>query len=316
MTSVRAYPGPRTLAKGLAAVLGDGVTVVARRANPHAGTFASEMVTCRFQGTEQRLFCKYGASRLSSKQGLRAGVAYEANVLRRVLQPLGLSPRFYGAYTHRRAGRTWLIHEYLDGWIHANRAPCQATAVGLAARWIGRFHGANAGRFQRGRGACLNRYDEAHYLRWARRTARLAGDLHGRYPWLKDACRRYEGLVGLLTAQPATVIHGDYYTDNVLFRDGEVCPIDWEWAAVGVGEIDLASLTDRWPEDVVRHAVAEYRRARWPRRSPADFERVLDVARLYLCFRYMGIGRDWLTDEKRRWRFDAAHALSERLGLI
>jgi hypothetical protein len=293
------------------------VTVVGRRANAARGNFPSEVVTCRFDdGRELEVFCKYETDLAPGAPTDRPGIAHEAAVYEHVLRPAGLPPRFCGAYRDAATGRTWLFLEYLGGSVHADKAPCTDEAMGLAARWIGGFHAAQEVGPAEAAPPPLRRYDADYYLGWPRRAALLAGDLHRRHPWLAAACRRFEGLVPHLLARPRTVVHGDYYPDNILFRAGAVHAIDWEWAALGAGEIDLASLTDRWPAETVRRCEEEYWRARWPGGAPADFAHAVDVARLYLCFRYMGVSREWLLDEKRQWRVEAARALAERLGLI
>lgn len=320
---MRATPFPDicTLADGLANALTSGgarapVPVLERKANPQAGTFASEIVTCRLvDGTERRLFCKYGPTRHHSPDG-RPGLAYEALVHRQVLRPArAATPELFGVYAHAPSDSVWLFFNHLEGAVHASRAPSQGTALELAAGWIGQFHAAHEATAARA-DIALTRYDRAWYLRWPRRTHQLAGDLRERYPWLTAACDAFEGCVDQLLAQPLTVIHADYYTDNVLYRDGAVYPIDWEWAALAPGEIDLASLVSRWPADLVERCVRSYCDARWPDGPPADFQRTLDVAKLYLCFRYMGISREFMMSERRRWRFEAVRLLSEKLGLL
>jgi aminoglycoside phosphotransferase (APT) family kinase protein len=125
-----------------------------------------------------------------------------------------------------------LAVSYVEGMTPGDRDPDRERALRLASRWFGSFHG-------------------DHYLSWAHRTSALAGDLHDSYPWLGAACRGYERLVEHLVTAAPTVVHGDYYLDNVLIGGGRVVPVDWEWAAIGAGEIDLAALTFRWPKDVV-----------------------------------------------------------------
>lgn len=296
---------------------GDQVTVLDREPNLYATTFPSEIVTCRLPaGSRLRLFCKYGPGHRRENYGHRGGLAYEAAVYRRVLQPLHIAtPAFYGEHTDVTSGDTWLVLEYLEDSIYLHWVP-GPDAMGSAARWIGRFHAANEARLSSARMPFLNRYDVAYYVRWARRTSRFAGDLHERYPWLVTVCGRYEELVDLLIAQPMTIVHGDYYSQNVLFRRGAVYPTDWELAALAVGEIDLASLTDRWSAEIVRHCRLEYQQARWPQGPPTDSEQTIDVARLYLHFRALGHRPDRATDERHLWRFEQLRSTSERLGLI
>ncbi len=188
--------------------------------------------------------------------------------------------------------------------------------MGLAARWIGRFHGAYEERLSHVLMPFLNRYDAEYYLGWAHRTSLFAGHWHRRFPWLSTLCERFEEFVAPLLTPPPTVIHGEYYPKNVLFRGGTVYPVDWESAAVATGEIDLATLTEGWPAEIVRECELEYQRARWPEGSPADFERRLAAARLYLPFRWLGDRPDWTTHETALWRFEQLRSAGERLGLI
>jgi thiamine kinase-like enzyme len=122
--------------------------------------------------------------------------------------------------------------------------------------------------------------------------------------------------VDLLAAQPVTVVHGDYFTDNILCRRSAVYPVDWEWAALGVAEVDLACLVERWPEEFARPWETEYCQARWPAEPPSDFGQILHAVRLYLCFRYLAMAPDRIADPKRRWRLHLIRALSEQFGLL
>jgi hypothetical protein len=289
------------LEAGLRAVFGGAAEVVERRPNPFAGKLASEVVTLRLaDGRALQVFAKSGAPPAPDLCGRQGGVAYEADVYRALP---GLPLRSHGA----AAG--WLFLDYLADAVRVSKAPRDAGALGLAAGWVGGFHAAHEG----GVPEPLVRYDADYYVRWARRAVGFAA---GRYPWLPDAARGYKGLAEFLAGRPATITHGDYYADNVLYRDGAVYPVDWGWAAVTAGEIDLASLTERWPAADADRCERAYAAARWPGGIPADFPAALAAARVYLCFRWLGHRPDWADDEKRRWRFELLRDLADRLGLI
>jgi thiamine kinase-like enzyme len=132
---------------------------------------------------------------------------------------------------------------------------------------------------------------------------------------LATLCRRFEEVVVTLLEPPAIVIHGEYYPNNILFCQGTIYPVDWEAAAVAMGEIDLASLTEGWPPDFVSEAEAEYRSARWPEGPPADFECKLDAAQLYWLLRWLGDRPEWTHQEQALKRFEQLGSLGERLGL-
>jgi Phosphotransferase enzyme family len=315
-------PNLQTLTVGLTSILrshgstNGQVTILDRQPNIRASTFPSEIVTCRFDdGSELRLFCKYGRS----PDVFKGGVPYEAEVYRHVLQPSRASTStFYGAYEDMTTGDTWLILEYLDNSLRVHRIPGlkRAAAMTLAARWIGQFHAINEALFSGAPMPSLITYDAEYYLGWVHRTSLQAGHFHQRFPWLTTLCERFEELVAPLLASPQTVIHGEYYPVNVLFRGGTVCPIDWETAAVAAGEIDLAALTSgRWSAEVVRKCELEYQRTRWPEGSPADFEQTLCAARLYLHFRWLG-RPNWTIHAKSLHHFEQLRSAGERLGLI
>ncbi len=330
-------PNLRNLGVGLASVLKSRVTVLGRQPNTYTSTFPSEIVSCRLgSGRELRLLCKYGADHRTSLSGItghKGGVPYEAAVYHKVLlTPRTTTPEFYGAYTDGETGDTWLILEYLGDSVRLGKMRESSAAMTLAARWIGRFHNATEERLSGASMRFVTRYDAKYYLGWARRTSSLADLLRQRFPWLKKLCGRYEDVVAHLLASPPAVIHGEYYPSNVLFRGGTVYPIDWESAAVAAGEIDLASLTEDWGAEIERQCELEYQRVRWPEGSPADFERRLCSARLYLQFRWLchdnrdvfageGTGGERSDPSSHQmnvslYRLEKLRSLGERLNLI
>jgi hypothetical protein len=321
--SLSQFPDLQNLTAGLTSVfrstgrIDTQVTIVEREPNIYASTFPSEIVTCLFDdGSKLRLFCKYEAGHFQSSHGHRGGIAYEASVYRHLLQPLGVSvSTFYGAYTDVMAADTWLILEYLENSISVKKLP-GAAAMGLAARWIGQFHAVNEARLSGTPRPCLNTYDVEYYRGWARRTSLSAGPLHDRFPWLRTLCAGVERFAAPLLEAPPTVIHGEYYPHTVLLRGGRVYPVDWESAAIGAGEIDLASLTEDWPADIARQLERDYQQARWPAGAPAGFARTLAAARLYLHLRWLGDRPSWTTHESHLWRFEQLRAAGEQLGLI
>jgi hypothetical protein len=294
-----------------------GVSVVGRRPNTFASTFPSEIVTCRLgDGNKVRLLCKYEAGLFENTYGHRGGVRYETEVYQRVLQPLRTTtPAFYGAHVEEKTGSTWLFLEYLEDAISVARGPEPEHRLCRAAHWSGRFHRLNEVRLARDPMPVLNTYDAEYYQGWARRTSRHAGRLALQYPWLTRLCRRFADVADRLLRSTPTVIHGEFYPHNVLVYKGKVYPIDWESAAIAAGEIDLAALTESWPGHAVRACVRAYERARWPKGPPADFERTLDAARVYLHLRWLG-DPDRDVRQRRLWSFEELKSAAGRLGMI
>jgi len=245
-------------------------------------------------------------------------------VYRRVLHPLKtLKPGFIGAHTGARRGGTWLILEYLDRCTRLKdirvrlKGISQPIAMALAARWLGRFHAAQEQRVGDTAYSFVKRYDADYYRGWVRRTLELTRPLRARFPWLARLGRQEGKMFEPLLAAPPTLIHGEFYINNILVRRNKVFPVDWESTALAPGEIDLAALTEGpWQARVVRRCEREYQRSRWPAGAPYDFARTLDTARLYLYFRWLGERAEWTLREKTFWRYEHLRAAATRLGLI
>jgi aminoglycoside phosphotransferase (APT) family kinase protein len=291
------------------------LNVVHRERSPYSTTFPCEIVTCRFQdGSELRLFCKYTGGVDYTGHGHRGKVEHEIAVYRDVLRPLDLSqPVFYGGYTDSQTGQHWLVLEYLDDCLRVQKVE---GAVLMAARWIARFHVANQARLATLPAALLKIYDHKYYLGWVRRTYEFAGSLHKRFPWLATLCQRSEELLPALTTTPRTVIHGEYYPKNILFHRGRICPVDWESAAVADGLIDLAVLTEGWGEKMSRQIELEYQQARWPNGAPTSLARLIDIARLYVHFRWLGDVASATHSEQMTSRFELLLRVGERLDAL
>jgi len=314
-------PDLQTLTSVVNAVFGgnesadEQVTILDRESNIFTSTYSSMVVTCQLaDGSEVRLLCKYSTGSDHNAYGHRGGVAYEAEVYRQVLQHLPVStPRFYGHYRDEINNGIWILLEFLDEGLRIHYHP---EIYHEAARWLGQFHRANEELLTPASLPFLKKYDAEYYLRWADMTLLHADQTDWHFPWLATLCRRYEKVVDMLLELPEIIIHGEYYPDNILRREGTIYPVDWESTAVAVGEIDLVSLIEGWPPEIVGNCKAEYRSVRWPDGAPEDFEGKLKAAGLYWQFRWLGDQHEWATEEKKQWRFDKLRSIGERLGLI
>ena len=113
-----------------------------------------------------------------------------------------------------------------------------------------------------------------------------------------------------------TFIHGEYYTKNILVQKGIIYPIDWESAAIGPGEIDLASLIEGWDEKRKNIALKSYLKTRWPDGlfSESEFEKRLLLVRIYFFLRWTGEHDDpefWLN--RTNW-FKKFYQLAKQAG--
>jgi Phosphotransferase enzyme family len=297
-----------------AAVFGPDVEILYRTPNLFASTSQSEVVTCRLaDGRTVRLMCKYAAGPKHLAFGHRSGVAYEGRVYREILGRLPVStPVLFGRFEKPETGEPWLALEVVEDAVLADSAPDPGRSLELSAEWIGRFHylaGDCNAEF-------LSRYDRDYYSQWAERTSVLAAQWHSRLPWLGDLCERALDAMASIVALPATVIHGEYTPHNILIRGNEVFPIDWESAALGLAEIDLVCLIDKWPDDIAARCIRAYAEARFLDGPPSDWNGTLDLARLYWDFRWLGDRPEWTSSEKVGPRFEHLRQAAERLGLL
>lgn len=314
-------PDEATLTGGLTTLLAepdmsDSVRIERRMVNPYTSSTASEFVTCHVRGVGQLdLFCKYGPGAPSDSRGHRGGLAYEALVHKRVLRSSTEGPPSFRGAIPLANSRLGLVFDALSGAARVSKVPA-AQGQYRAAGWIGRFHANHELDASGEVPILLRRYDLDYYLGWAHRTQRFA-DLEGIAPrWLAGLCDGFAHLAQLLVEGSLTVIHGEFYPDNVLVREDLVCPVDWETAAVAAGEIDLAALTEFWPRPVTQQCENAYRWARWADETPASFQETMLAARLYLHFRWLGDRPEWTRAKRLRPHWVELRRIARQLDAL
>ncbi len=266
---------------------------------------AGLLVTVDLDGASRRT---YRVQRLAAEPVARAGVPYVVHVHERVLERCDLAhPRLLGR-THDDDA-LWLVFDHPEGaWRLHEIATVEA--MESAARWLATFHAVHEFEYARDMPE-LRRYHLDDFVAWADRAHRVADD--GRLPrWVGGLAGGFAEVADLLPDPPQTAIVGDAYGANMLVDGVRVYPIDFSGAAVGAGELDLASLLEGWPAGIVQRCRALYRRVRWPD-GPADlFDLRLDVAQVALHLRWLGAPTD---DPVPAWRIDELDRLSRRLNL-
>ena len=310
-------PDDATLEAGLRTALGaHGVTVslASRRPTEWFTTYPTDLVRCEIDGRPVTLFCKFSAGVSHDAHGHRGGLDREIVAYEQVVTRSGLSAvRWYGWHRDQH-DHVWLLLEHVEGSVRVNKTP-DPGAMTAAAAWLGRFHAFGEERLREG-DLEVPTYDLAYYRGWVERARRFAGPLAGEVPWFDGLCRRVSDGAGSLFEGGLTVIHGEFYPKNVLYLDGRILPVDWESIAVAPGEIDLASLVQGWPADVIASAQEAYVRARWSSAPDRDFGRRFEAAWIYLLFRWLGDRPEWTTSPTSRWYFDLLAQAGARLGLL
>ena len=158
------------------------------------------------------------------------------------------------------------------------------------------------------------RHGHDYYLGWSQRAADSVARAGPHDAQLEPIKEGFERSLDLLTEGDLVPIHGEFYPRNVLVHEGDIRPIDWESTAMAAGEIDLASLVERWPPDVVDACCAAYAHARWPAGPPSDSQSRLDMARIYLHFRWIAVRST--PRDSIQWRFEELRTIGARLGFL
>ncbi len=266
---------------------GGPVTLVARRPNACFSSSTTEIVAVRVpEGGVREVFVKYARQAPDPEPRCRHDVGYCSLVYERIVHRLPVATvRSLGTLTVGEPPVAALVLEHLAGSLRVNEAPDDSGVV-AAAEWCGRLHAWGGERLADPALGFLDRYDLAYYRAWATRARRLAAAAGPVPGWLERVCGTFDDLAPALVSAAGTIIHGEYGPQNILWRDGVVHPVDWESAAVGAGEIDVATLVFDWPAATIRRATDAYWQARGVA-PPPDCAAVFTAATLYTCLRWL-----------------------------
>lgn len=275
------------VASGSAAVGHGTLELVSRRPNAYVSSSRSEIVAVRLpSGAIRELFIKYRRDADDPPPRCRQGIEYCFEVYRRVVSRVPLTHLdALGIITVGTPATRALVVDHLGDCLRVSEAP-DASGIVAAAAWFGGFHrwgdvhGRDSGL------AFLVRYDAGYYDAWADRAAAIAARVGDVPTWLAPVCAGFRRLLPALVESPPTVIHGECSPQNVLWRGGGIYPIDWESAAVGPGEIDLAALLFGWPTETVARCLAAYYDARGLP-PPAGVSDAWAAATLYTALRWL-----------------------------
>lgn len=306
-------PSDAALTASLARMIGVSVALVSRERNVLSGASTSEIVGLRTGTDEFKVFVKYGGTkRRHTGHGYWGDLTYEAAVYRDVLEPLVVAvPRFIGF--EEVGASSWLVTQYEDG-ARLSKSPRDALIA--AGRWLGEFHRAGEKLIDGGGPKSINALDARYFRSWSERTRAFTPSPHTSKPWLTSVCAAFEDLTPSLATGPLTVVHGEFYPANILLAHGRVLPVDWQSAAIGPGEIDIASLIEGWGNGaIVAACLRTYERSRWPHGTPAGFRRRLALARVYWPLRWLGDDRAWSLDPRRAHYFDELKEAARIAGL-
>ena len=266
-------------------------------------------------GSAERVLCKFAHGADFTQPTPHRGLAFEAAVYRGVLRELPLPlPKFWGGFTDDETGDFVLVMRFYPDALTAAQAP-DDRGVHALVDWMAAFHDWGAPRVGDPAWAFLPRLDATVHETWLAHTLDFARPFVPAHPWLDGVAAAYRERIPLLADAPATLVHGELTTRNGLWVEDRVLPIDWETAAIGPAEVDLAVFTYDWHPDDQREIEARYVAARWNGSPPCGFAATLLAARLYVAFHWL-FGDATECDEPRvTSHLEALRAEAERCGV-
>jgi len=251
-----------TLAEGLSRLWGQPVRIRGMRREflQSSSSFRTERLHVSLdEGKPLRVFFK-DLNPEHQLEKARMVRAFDLTPGRRELQMYQsvLSPGRFGTlhlYASRwepERGIFWMFLE--DGGRSLLRSTADVDRWTMAARWAARFHAATR-NLPDDRTSFLPQQDHSHYRKCADRVQQILPNLEARERRVVSqglAC--YIRCIDWLSALPRTVIHGQFFGQNILLRRGnsdhKIAVIDWETAALGPCIFDLVSLTSgKWTKE-------------------------------------------------------------------
>ena len=305
---VNLLPTTEILAAQLSKIFpGRSVEVIDRMPFKGSSTFPVELISCKLDNNNPiKFFGKYLGGLGPNNHGHRGGVEYEIKVYDQLIQRLPLNKaHFWGQCYFEEENETLLLMEYLEGSKSLKGNP-DINLYLNAASWIARMHVFFEGNVP----SFVKRYDESYYTVWLDRMLNVPEVMSAR-PWLKDMIDYFRDHINILIDTPQTLIHGEYYSKNILIRDGDAYPVDWESAACAPAEIDLASIIEARKDEVAVRIKESYVETRFGdgHFDKKDFERRLNMAQLYLHFRFF-------FPKREEWRYDHMEVLGKKLRIF
>jgi aminoglycoside phosphotransferase (APT) family kinase protein len=228
--------------------------------------------------------------------GLRERYVYE-----KVLAASGLgTPGLYGVVWEGPGGNHWLLLEFFEGQKLRKTDEDRLAA----AEWLGRLHANVAGReagLALAEGPLL-KYNDAYFRETAERALEMVGS---RFGWLarrlEAVVAGYEATVEEICSAEPTLVHGSYRRQNILVDScsppTRICPVDWEWSAIGPPMLDLAFITDGCDRPTVERLceayVAQTADLRHAVTGTDEMPKELERLRLHKTLRSLAHSAEW-----------------------
>jgi aminoglycoside phosphotransferase (APT) family kinase protein len=241
------------------------------------------------------------------------------------------TPQYLGSSVEPGTPRYWLFVEWVKGPLLWQMGRLQHWQQ--AARWLAQLHHATSrlpDLKRLARNARLLEYNPSAYEHWIGRAESVLAKTLLRHETdtarsFARIARRYGRVINHLCQLPRTLVHGEFFPANIVMRwtgqTHQVCPVDWELAALGPGVLDLAALSaGEWNDAEKRLILAAYH-AVICEQGPSDMtlddlKRSTLYSQLHLCIRHLGWAARWRPQgqQARAWLAQSL-TLAKQLGI-
>jgi hypothetical protein len=272
------------------------IVAIEQKRSLFSSFYAADVITVRLTcGKQIKIFLKNFGSFHHAKDAMQARREREVIVYRDVLAGSDLgTPRYYGSVWDESQRRFWLLLEFVEGlpmshlefedWIPP-------------AGWLGRMYGYFSKHPERWQNCdVLVRHDDAFFNNIANEALRTVSaysrDLGKR---LEPIVGRYDKVVGVMTSQPKTLVHGTYRPPQIIIDKSRepmrICPVDFEKAAVGASLYDLTFIADGFDTRRLHRLFEAYRNE--VQRAGVNVPDNSEMTHIVDCFRLHRI-MNWL----------------------
>lgn len=294
-------------------------TVTSRRGLVRASTHRAELLTCQLEEETFEVLCKMEkrnpeqADRRHRAHGHRGGVPYEAAVYAEILADCrAATPRYFGYSVDKTWAKLYL--EFISGGTRLSECVDWYEGLEQAASWLAAFHDEMAvsdeTRFPR----WLTRYDHAYYKAWVCRASNYVPENVRRKPWFEAFVLRSDHWIDRLCGGPKSLVHGEFYPENLLVTPEGLITVDWESAALAHPCIDVVALLDGLSPESAADAQQRYVSHRGI--EAESFAAEVAAARIYLLVRWLGDRMEWSTDPEMQGQIDALRMHAEESGVV
>ena len=261
------------------------VSILERINNISSSSHPSEIVTCEDDSKKKyQLFLKYELKSFVDISKHKQDLFYEDSIYRYALSQMEIStPNYFGSYSFQGEELLLMVLDYIPGIIEFSKST-DPDSIYKATHWLADFHNQSNILYLNRDLTFIKKLDLDYFQYWSSTAKDIIeqSNFGKDYKWLLELIDIYDSECDQLLISDFVMIHGEFYPQNVMTKNDKFFPIDWQTAAIGPAEIDLAALTDNWPQNVKDKCIQEYLSFSGSTENYMQVKNKVKLARIYL----------------------------------